>query len=122
MGLTHTADVGGDKMQKTQTRYIFVDEAEKRFIGAVARLMHTIDNAISLLERLDGDVLATKVDHHNIHDILLTCLDELKNACPGDCNLCTKNCEIECSIDCPECIRFFKCLSEGKLDIQPKLD
>ena len=40
---------------------------------------------------------------------------ELKDYCIGDCSLCSKNCDIECNVDCYKCVRFFKCLKEKKV-------
>ena len=76
----------------------------------ISEVMDDVDNVIA--KAIDEEV---KKDLNYVYMELETLHSELKNYCVGDCSLCTKNCEILCSVDCNQCVRFFKCLQEKKV-------
>ena len=73
-------------------------------------LQEDIDNCIS---KTTDDEIRKSLSY--IYSELDTLYSEIGKYCVGDCSLCTKNCEIMCNVDCYQCVRFYKCISEKKV-------
>jgi hypothetical protein len=98
-----------------------VCERAKGIVGEFLEELEYLKQKISGIEDdLDNAIAKTtdeeiKKDLSYVYTQLEDLVSELKDYCPGDCLLCTKNCDIECSVDCYMCVRFFKCISEKKV-------
>jgi len=81
----------------------------------VSILQDDIDNCISKTT----DEIRKNLSY--VYSELDTIRNELKDFCIGDCSLCPRNCTVSCDVDCSDCVRFWKCLSEKKVSFSPKI-
>jgi len=96
----------------------------ERAKGIVREVRVFLKDLIKRISTIEDDVyncIAKTTDEDAKKDLSYVCTQledlvaELKDYCIGDCSLCDKDCDIECSVDCYECVRFYKCIQDKKV-------
>jgi hypothetical protein len=86
--------------------YSELDYLSKR----IDRLLEDLNNTFSIVDSIEvKDVL------NYIYKQLEFIKDRIDSYCVEDCSICPKDCYIECSRDCYDCVRFWKCITSKKV-------
>jgi hypothetical protein len=87
-------------------------QEEMKYISKkIDMLLEDLDNTFS---KTDCDEVRNDLNY--LYKKLESLKDYIDSYCIEDCSLCIANCEILCDVDCYECVRFFKCLQEKKVN------
>jgi hypothetical protein len=97
----------------------------KMFNDILEELDHIYAKLSLVLDDLDNTIHKTtdtevKKDLDYLYSELESLMNEVKNYCIGDCSMCIKNCDIDCS-DCNNCPHLSICIDQGKIEFSRKI-
>jgi len=110
-----------ERVAKKEVRRMNECERGKEIIKRMLEELEYVRKKISEIEDDIDNIIYKEQDEELRKDLNYVYMEleyliaEIEDYCIRDCSLCPKDCDIECTVDCSDCVRFWKCLQERKV-------